>query len=82
MYKSIHNICLIKWIDNNDVTLISTYLGPALVEKVKCYDCVSRMLIEFDRLAIVCVHNRYMGGIDLFYMMCTLYKRHIKRWYF
>ena len=40
--------------------------------------------IDVDRPVVVGVYNTNMGGIDLFDMMSTLYKRLIKsrRWYF
>ena len=83
VYESNDNLCLVKWLDNKPVALISTYLGETPTEKVKRYDRSLKVYVDIDRPAIVGEYNANMGGIDLFDMMCTLYKRQIKsrRWY-
>ena len=54
--------------------LLSTYLGSDPTFKVKRYDRSH----PYDRPAVVGAYNENMRGIDLFDMMCTLYKRQIK----
>jgi hypothetical protein len=51
--------------------------------KVKRYDRSQKKHVDVDRPCVVGAYNANMGGIDLFDMMCTLYKRQIKsrRWY-
>ena len=56
-------------------TLLSTNLGSDPTFKVKRYDRSH----PYDRPAVVGAYNENMRGIDLFDMMCTLYKRW--RWY-
>ena len=51
--------------------------------RTKRYDRTIKKHVDVDRPAVVGAYNANMGGIDLFDMMCTLYKRQIKsrRWY-
>ena len=83
VYESNNDLSLVRWLDNKAVTLLSTYLGPMPTSKVKRYDRSQKKHVDVDRPAVVGAYNAYMGGIDLFDMMCTLYKRQIKsrRWY-
>jgi hypothetical protein len=73
----------VRWPDNKAVTLLSTYLGSLPTTKVKRYDRSQKKHVDVDRPCVVGAYNANMGGIDLFNMMCTLYKRQIKsrRWY-
>ena len=82
-YESDHNLSLVRWLDNKCVTLITTYLGVSPESTVKRYNRSTKVHQDVSRPAIVGVYNSYMGGIDLFEMMCTLYKRQLKykRWY-
>ena len=82
-YESNHNLSLVRWLDNKCVTLISTYLGVTPELTVKCCNRSTKVDQDVSRPAIVGVYNSYMGGIDLFDIMCTLYKRQLKskRWY-
>ena len=65
------------------MTLLSTYIGPTPTTKVKQHDRTIKKHVDVDRPAVVGAYNANMGGIDLFDMMFTLYKRQIKsrRWY-
>ncbi len=83
VYESNDDLCLVRWLDNKAVTLLSTYIGPTPTTKVKRYDRTIKKHVDVDRPAVVGTYNANMGGIDLFDMMCTLYKRQIKsrRWY-
>ena len=51
--------------------------------KVRRYERSQKRYVEVDRPAVIGAYNANMGGIDLFDMMCTLYKRQVKsrRWY-
>ena len=83
VYESTIGLCLVRWLDNKAVTLLSTYLGSTPSSKVKRYNWSLKKHVDVDRPAVVAAYNANMGGIDLFDMMCTLYKRQIKsrRWY-
>jgi hypothetical protein len=76
--ESNDDLCLVRWLDNKAVTLLSTYIGPTPTTKVKRYDCTIKKHVDVDRPAVVGTYNANMGGIDLFDMMCTLYKRQVK----
>ena len=85
-YNSVHELnnglCLVRWLDNKAVTLLSTYLGSLPTTKIKRYDRSQNKRVDVGRPCVVGAYNANMGGIDLFDMMCTLYKRQIKsRWY-
>ena len=82
-YESNHNLSLVRWLDNKCVTLISTYLGVSPESTVKRYIRSTKVHQDVSRPAIVGVYNSYMRGIDMFDVMCTLYKRQLKskRWY-
>ena len=82
-YESNHNLSLVRWLDNKCITLISTYLGVTPVSTVKRYNRSKKVHEDVNCPAIVGVYNSFMRGINLFDMMCTLYKRQLKskRWY-
>ena len=65
------------------MTLLSTYLGSTPSSKVKRYNRSRKKHVDVDRPTVVAAYNANMGGIELFDMICTLYKRQIKsrRWY-
>ncbi len=83
VYESNNDLSLVRWLNNKAVTLLSTYLGPMPTSKVKRYYRSQKKHVDVDHPAVVGAYNANMGGIDLFDMMCTLYKRQIKsrRWY-
>ncbi len=83
VYESNDDLCLVRWLGNKAVTLLSTYIGPTPTTKVKQYDRTIKKHVDVDRPAVVGAYNANMGGIDFFDMICTLYKRQIKsrRWY-
>ena len=84
VYEKDSNLCLVRWLDNKAVvTLLSTHLGAEPSSKLKRYDRSKKKHVDVDRPAVVGAHNANMWGIDLFDIMCTLYKRQIKsrRWY-
>ena len=78
VYESNNDLCLVRWLDNKAVTLLSTYLGPMPTSKVMRYDRSQKKHVDVDCPAVVGEYNANMGGIDLFDMMFTLYKQRIK----
>jgi hypothetical protein len=70
-YDSVHEwvnngLCLVRWLDNKAVTLLSTYLGSLPTSKI-----VHKRNMSMLTVPVWLVHTMNMGGIDLFDMMCT-----------
>ncbi|CAB3995710.1 Hypothetical predicted protein [Paramuricea clavata] len=65
VYETKDDLCLVKWLDNKAVTLLSTYVGPTPTSKVKRYDHSLKKHVDVDCPAVVGAYNANMGGIDL-----------------
>ncbi|XP_067454541.1 piggyBac transposable element-derived protein 3-like [Thunnus thynnus] len=78
-----HNICPVKWYDNRAVTLVSSCAGPEPVQKIQCWDKVTKTYTEVERPYIVGTYNKYMGGVDLLDSFAAKHKFPMKsyHWY-
>ncbi|KAK3763388.1 hypothetical protein RRG08_042178 [Elysia crispata] len=74
---------VVRWFDNRTVDLLSSYIGPEPLTKVKRYDKKQKSMISVECPAVVIEYNKFMGGIDLHDSLTALYRYHIKsrRWY-
>lgn len=81
--ESNHNICAVKWFDNRQVTLVSSFAGPQPVEKIQRWDKTAKRFVEVERPYIVAAYNKFMGGVDLLDSFAAKYKFPMKsyRWY-
>ena len=73
----------VRWYDTRAVTLLSSYLGPHPLDKVRRWSKSSREFVEIDRPKIVSEYNCFMGGVDLLDSFLAKYRYHMKskRWY-
>lgn len=58
-------IIAIGWYDTRSVTMLSTYIGPEPVDKVRRWDKSRKEFVEVQRPLIVSEYNLCMGGFDL-----------------
>uniref|UniRef100_A0A8C6NRK9 PiggyBac transposable element-derived protein domain-containing protein n=1 Tax=Nothobranchius furzeri TaxID=105023 RepID=A0A8C6NRK9_NOTFU len=65
-----HNICAVKWFDNRQVTLVSSFAGPKPVEKIQRWDKTTKKFVEVERPYIVAAYNKFIGGVDLL-LICS-----------
>mgnify|MGYP003502986328 CR=1 FL=1 len=73
----------VHWMDSSAVQLSSTHVAIEPMSTVKCWDRKQKKYVETNCPAIVKEYNEYMGSIDLFDMLMSLYKRNHKscKWY-
>lgn len=83
MATSEDNISVIRWMDNRQVHMASTYAGALPEDTVKRYDRTSKTVIEIPRPFAIKEYNRYMGGVDMADRMIAHYPHGLKskRWY-
>ncbi|KRX23797.1 PiggyBac transposable element-derived protein 3 [Trichinella nelsoni] len=60
-----NKLCVVKWFDNREVILSSTYKCVDPVEPVRRWDKMQRQFIDVPSPAIVREYNQFMGGVDL-----------------
>ncbi|XP_053603783.1 LOW QUALITY PROTEIN: piggyBac transposable element-derived protein 2-like [Plodia interpunctella] len=78
-----NKISVVKWFDNKQVTLVSSYTDAYPLEKIKRCCKESKGRVDVTCPQIVKHYNRHMGGVDLADMLISLYRTGIKshRWY-
>ncbi|XP_049948206.1 piggyBac transposable element-derived protein 1-like [Schistocerca serialis cubense] len=74
---------VVKWCDNLCVTLLSSLTDVELKDMAKRWDRSKKEHILVPRASIVQIYNCNMVGVDLYDMLTSLCKYHIKsrRWY-
>ena len=74
---------VVRWFDNRTVDLLSSYIGPESLTKVKRYDKRQKSMISVECPAVVIEYNKFMGGIDLHDSLSAFYRYYTKsrRWY-
>lgn len=77
-----NKISIVKWFDNKEVVLASSYVDAHPVEKIKRFSKDVDRRIDVNCPQIV-KHNHHMGGVNLADMLIALYRTGIKskRWY-
>ncbi|KRX49859.1 PiggyBac transposable element-derived protein 3 [Trichinella murrelli] len=60
-----NKLCVVKWFDNREVILASTYKCVDPVEPVRRWDKRQRQFIDVPCPQIVKEYNQFMGGVDL-----------------
>ncbi|KRY61983.1 PiggyBac transposable element-derived protein 3, partial [Trichinella pseudospiralis] len=60
-----NKLCVVKWFDNREVILTSTYKCVDPVEPVRRWDKRQRQFIDVPCPQIVKEYNQFMGGVDL-----------------
>ena len=76
-------LAVVCWFDSGDVQLTSTHSATEPVAAVQRWDKKSRSYISVTCPAIVGEYNQFMGGVDLFDMLMSLYRidHRSKKWY-
>ncbi|KAL1237814.1 Chimeric ERCC6-PGBD3 protein [Trichinella pseudospiralis] len=69
-----NKLCVVKWFDNREVILTSTYKCVDPVEPVRRWDKRQRQFIDVPCPQIVKEYNQFMGGVDLTGMLISLYR--------
>ncbi|XP_014672682.1 PREDICTED: piggyBac transposable element-derived protein 3-like [Priapulus caudatus] len=77
------NIVAVRWLDNKVVNLVSSFVGSDPVDTARRYDRSKKTHVQVPRPHIIKMYNKFMGGVDLLDMLCSLYKPTIRcrRWY-
>ena len=77
------SVVVTSWYDNKRVLMISNFVGKQPVGKCTRYDKKKREKVSIARPAAVDLYNSYMGGVDKFDMMLSLYrtKYRSRKWY-
>lgn len=78
-----NKISIVKWFDNKQVTLVSSYDDAYPVENIKRFSKEAKSRVDIKCPKIVKDYNRHMGGVDLADMLIALYRTGIRshRWY-
>ncbi|XP_028394533.1 piggyBac transposable element-derived protein 3-like [Dendronephthya gigantea] len=76
-------IIVLRWLDKKAVTLVSSYCGEHPVGTARRWNKKEKKYVDIQKPKIVAEYNKFMGGIDLMDMLCSLYRYSIKsrRWY-
>ncbi|KAL1285029.1 PiggyBac transposable element-derived protein [Trichinella pseudospiralis] len=69
-----NKLCVVKWFDNREVILTSTYKCVDPVEPVRRWDKRQRQFIDVPCPQIVKEYNQFMRGVDLTGMLISLYR--------
>ncbi len=77
------SICLVRWLDNGAVHLMSTYTMIEPLQTIKRWNKQAKDRVSVPCPSIVKEYNKSMGGVDLCDMFHALYRidRRSKRWY-
>ena len=70
--------CIVRWFDNKPIQLASNYVFIDPVDSVESWSKSERKMISVPRPHIVKKYNASMGGVDLFDMFRSLYRRDLK----
>jgi len=83
MFSSDGKLCIVRWLDNKPVSLLSTYLHSEPLFNVSRWSKIKQTRIDVPCPNIVGEYNRHMGGVDLSGMLLALYKidRRSKKYY-
>ena len=57
-------IVAVRWMDNKEVTCLSSCVGVEPKDKVKRWDRSKKQYIEEERPSLVNEYNKFRGGID------------------
>ena len=76
-------LTVVRWLNNSTVQLSLTHSGIQPMSSVKRWDRKQHRYVDVDCPAIMKEYNEYMGGVDLFDMLMSLYKVDHKstKWY-
>ena len=77
-------VCVVRWIDNGMVQLLSSYIGPEEDErKITRWSTKEKKKIEIKVPKMVTQYNLHMGGVDLCDMLMSLYRIPLRstKWY-
>ncbi|XP_046858658.1 piggyBac transposable element-derived protein 3-like [Xenia sp. Carnegie-2017] len=76
-------IVVLRWLDKKAVTLVSSYCGAQPMGVAKRWSKTEKKFVGIPKPEIVNEYNKFMGGIDLMDMLCSLYRYSIRsrRWY-
>lgn len=86
-YHALHDeqseLTLIRWHDNNQVTMASNISHPEIFTEGSCnrWSRKDRKKISVPQPNIVQLYNKAMGGVDLFDKLRGLYRIRSKKWY-
>ncbi|XP_033124673.1 piggyBac transposable element-derived protein 3-like [Anneissia japonica] len=58
------DICVVRWMDNGPVTLVSNFVGIESKDQVRRWSAAAKEHIMVDRPKCVQVYNDNMGGVD------------------
>ena len=72
------NVCMVRWLDNEIVTLVSNFAAVAKMDKVKRWYESKKEHVMVDRPLCVRLHNEYMGSVDNNDWMISYYRIKVK----
>lgn len=77
------NITILRWKDNKEVHMISSFAGLHPQDITKRWDSKTRQYIDVSRPYVIQQYNMYMGGVDLANRMIAHYPHGLKnkKWY-
>ena len=83
LFSNDGRMCIVRWLDNKPVNLLSTYLEAAPLLKVNRWSKSSQTRVDVQCPNVVGEYNKHMGGVDLADMLLALYRidRRSKKYY-
>lgn len=71
-------IVIIEWMDNNVVTMASSFVGKGSIDRVERWSKKEKRIVSIDRPEIVNLYNQCMGGVDKTDFLLQLYRIFIR----
>ncbi|CAH3983955.1 unnamed protein product [Pieris brassicae] len=68
-----NKLSIVKWFDNKQVTLVSSFDDAYPVENIKRFRKEAKSRVDVKCPKILKDYNRHMGGVDLADMLIALY---------
>ena len=75
-------VCLVKWMDNKPIIMLSSCMGKQPEGTVRRWSKVDKKFVDIKCPAVIMKYNQKMGGVDMSDRMLSYYriKARTKKW--
>jgi hypothetical protein len=71
-------VTVVSWLDNNVVTIASTYIGAEVGDPIPRWSATEKQYTNIACPRMIHEYNKFMGGVDLADMLLALYGIHFR----
>jgi len=72
------SVGILKWYDNKPVNIASNFITSGNSVKIKRWDKKTKQYVEIERLEIISLYNKSIGGVDKIDQLISTYRTFIK----